>query len=190
MHQDPFWPPSESFQPILTHQFALPDFTIATMTNYFISRVTCDGRLANDVKSLNSKAFPLFKDAVRGDKCYFKSVCLPEMKKNITYTIQLSVDIKSNYTKCGCPAGSGPFGSCKHIAAMCYAVEEFRRVKCVRDHPSCTSRLQEWNKPRNASWMQPKFAVLSSRSMSMGKRSACCIHVYDPQNPVKSKLCE
>ena len=27
--------------------------------------------------------------------------------------------------KCGCPAGKGPCGSCKHIAAVCYALEEF-----------------------------------------------------------------
>jgi len=27
--------------------------------------------------------------------------------------------------KCRCPAGKGPCGSCKHIAAVCYALEEF-----------------------------------------------------------------
>ena len=49
---------------------------------------------------------------------------------------------------CACPAGAGPFGSCKHIAALCYALEEFCRLREVRPPDSCTSHLQQWNRPR------------------------------------------
>ena len=52
------------------------------------------------------------------------------------------------YAECGCPAGRGPCGSCKHIAAFAYALEEFSRFGLYRELDTCTSKLQEWNKPR------------------------------------------
>jgi predicted nucleic acid-binding Zn finger protein len=33
---------------------------------------------------------------------------------------------------CGCPAGKGPRGTCKHIAALAYAVEDFTK-KLIKD---------------------------------------------------------
>ena len=49
------------------------------------------------------------------------------------------------YSSCPCPAGKGPLGSCKHIPALCYALEEFNRLKCTRKFDTCPSRLQTWN---------------------------------------------
>ena len=39
----------------------IPTFTIASMTNYFVTRIVSDGKPANDFKSLNAHAYPLFK---------------------------------------------------------------------------------------------------------------------------------
>ena len=75
-----------------------------------------------------------------------RCICLPEMKKGM-YKMELALNnLLANIThaKCDCPAGAGPLGSCKHIAAFCYALEEFSRIRCVRDPESCTSQLQEW----------------------------------------------
>ena len=46
-------------------------------------------------------------------------------KKTFVYSMELTLDKDCNITsaKCGCPAGLGPHGSCKHIAATCYAIE-------------------------------------------------------------------
>ncbi len=53
------------------------------------------------------------------------------------------------YAECGCPAGLGPKGSCKHIASVGYALEEYSRIRSIHDHPvSSTSLLQTWNQPR------------------------------------------
>ena len=152
------WPPSQHFLPI-QNAHTLPYFTIANITNYFIVRITSDGNSANDFKSLNSKAFPLFKDGhvqsiqvrTNVDKTYYQANCLPEMKKVTIYTIRLIINASNSdisYAQCGCPAGCGPKGSCKHIAAMCYALEDFSRIKHLRDPVSCTSQLQTWNQPR------------------------------------------
>ena len=50
--------------------------------------------------------------------------------------------------KCGCAAGMGPKASCKHIAALCYALEEFSRLRQLPDFLTCTDKLQSWNQPR------------------------------------------
>ena len=47
-----------------------------------------------------------------------------------------------------CPAGKGPFASCKHLTALCFALEELVRLKQSRDFATCTERLQTWNQPR------------------------------------------
>ena len=46
-----------------------------------------------------------------------------------------------NYACCSpCSAGKGPFISCKHLAALCFALEEFVRLKRSRDFATCTDR--------------------------------------------------
>ena len=120
----------------------MPIFTVANLTNYFVTRIACDGKPANDLKNVNSRAYPLFKaghiqsifitckDTSHDIRC----TCLPEMKKDTLYKISLTLDSAADITHatCACPAGSGPFGSCKHISALCYALEEFSRVKQLR----------------------------------------------------------
>ena len=49
---------------------------------------------------------------------------------------------------CGCPAGKGPNGSCKHIGAFCYLFENFCTLGSTPDLLTCTDVLQSWNQPR------------------------------------------
>ena len=145
------------FKPI--KEVDLPTFTMAHVLKYFLLRVVCDGKSANDYKNLDFKAFPLFRDGhvqditagKAGQVILYRAKCLPEMKKTVTYGVELSQDVVSgdiSSALCGCPAGRGPNGSCKHIAALCYALEEFNRIKATVEYTACTSKLQEWNKPR------------------------------------------
>ena len=44
------------------------------------------------------------------------------------YKLNLAICTESYdiiFAECGCPAGKGPSGSCKHIGALCYAFAEF-----------------------------------------------------------------
>ena len=150
------WPPATRFLPILSMHHH-PNFTVGNITAYF-TRITLDGKSANDFKSINSKAYPLFRDGhvqiilayTTEGKTYYQAECLPEMKKNTIYNVRLVLGRQSDilHAQCGCPAGKGPNGSCKHIAAMCYALEDFSRVHEVRQTVPCTSQLQTWNQPR------------------------------------------
>ena len=143
---------------IKLQETTIPQFTIGCITNYFISRLAADGLPTNDFKDLNSHAYPLFKAghiqsifvAKEADNYMIKCICLPEMKKDILYKINFMMDSNGEIISatCGCPAGVGPTASCKHISALCYALEEFCRIKELRSPRSCTSELQKWNQPR------------------------------------------
>jgi hypothetical protein len=59
---------------------------------------------------------------------HFRASGLPEMRKDRVCKVFLTIDLKSSdilQAVCGCPAGKGPFASCKHIGALCFALEEF-----------------------------------------------------------------
>ena len=107
---------------------------------------------------INSSALNMFRcghvqDIMIGyDKhIYLQAKCLPEMRKDRIYKVVLCMDANVFDVvgaECGCPAGKGPCGSCKHIAAVCYALEEFSRLGKLPEFATCTNRLQAWNKPR------------------------------------------
>ena len=82
------------------------------------------------------------------DDCKVKAVCLPEMKKDHLYSVTITIGITSCNVKkaeCSCPAGNGPMGSCKHIAAVCFCLEDFvksRNATLDSGEQMCTSMLQ------------------------------------------------
>ena len=76
-----------------------------------------------------------------------------EMKKDCLYKVVLLLDsISGGNTvdaECGCQAGKAPHASCKHVGALCYALEEYSHIgKDDHEYLTCIDRLQEWNKPR------------------------------------------
>lgn len=137
----------------------LPEFSIANMMSYFITRRARDDESNKDYKSLNCKAFGLFrhghvqniKVANEDGKYFIQCECLPEMKKTLKYKIQMTVDSSGDiiYGNCNpCPAGKPPLASCKHLAALCFALEEYIRLGRSQEFLTCTERLQTWNQPR------------------------------------------
>ena len=113
-------------------------------------------------------------------------VCLPEMKKDILYNIKLTIDSSGEVltASCGCPAGAGPKGSCKHISALCYALEEYCRIKELRSPHSCTSQLQKWNQPRKRRLESRSVEDISFVKYEYGKTKKTAQSVmYDPRPP-------
>ena len=81
----------------------------------------------------------------------FKANCLPEMKKDKVYIMKLGLNASSFdiiYAKCGCPAGKGPQGSCKHIVALSYALADYSRLRTLPEYVTYTEIAQQWNIPR------------------------------------------
>ena len=94
--------------------------------------------------------------------------------------------------KCTCPAGQGPFGSCKHLSALCYALEDYVKLRDIAmeagEH-SCTSLLQKWNQPRKRRLDSKKVQDIDFSSLPHGKDAPTRIHYksYDPRPPSMQK---
>ena len=143
---------------------AVPEFTMGNITQYFVNRITSyDNKPSNDIKNISKHAYPLFRAGnvqkievmIDSTHHHYRCICLPEMKKGIVYNVNLRIDKATTditYASCECPAGRGPHGSCKHIAATAFALEDYSRSKpyaaASGNSESCTSRLQTWNQPR------------------------------------------
>ena len=115
--------------------------TNAQIINYFVE----NGMPANDMKALKSSVLNLFQCGHVHDirVCFEKHLaiqvnCAPEIEICLLLEIA-SLDIIG--AKCGCPAGKGPCASCKHVAALYYALKEFSQNSC-----------ESWNLSWNQSW--------------------------------------
>ena len=140
----------------------MPLLTIENVVDYMINRKESDCMRAEDWKSFKAGGYKLFKEGhvqnilVSREEAKFKVECrcLPEMKKDRIYNITVAISTETSnvdLAECSCLAGRGPHGSCKHIAATLFALENFytfyEEAK-TEDEISCTSKLQQWNQPR------------------------------------------
>ena len=179
---------------IKLEEATIPHLKKANINKYFIHRVASDGQPTNDYKDINSHAYPLFKAghiqsifvAMQSNGYVLKCHCLPEMKKDILYNIHLKMDNDGEIVgaSCGCPAGAGPNGSCKHIAAFSFALEEFCSIKALRSPQSCTSELQKWNQPRKRKLEPRSIDDIPFIKHEYGKTKKVAPSVfYDPRPP-------
>lgn len=176
-------------------------FSNANIINYFLVRTAIDGMPSSDVKAINTSALNMFRcghvqDIMIGyDKhIYIQAKCLPEMRKDRIYKVVLCMDANVFDVvgaECGCPAGKGPCGSCKHIAAVCYALEEFSRLGKLAEFATCTDRLQAWNKPRQKKLSIIPVHELNARRCEILQKqsSGKILSTFDPRQPEDRKLC-
>lgn len=189
------FPESAEWSSLTTAKDKLTDFNMQNIVSYFIERKAKDDESNKDYKNVSSKAFGLFRHghvqkielASDTDRTHIRCECLPEMKKTFTYKLKLSLSSSGDivYASCPCPAGKGPLGSCKHVAALCYALEELKRLKSSREFQTCTSRLQEWNQPRKRK-LEPQsvyFIDFSKKIYGKEERNKTK-PLTDPRHPI------
>ena len=115
---------------------ALPVFTIENVVDYLITRKENDCMRVEDWKSFKTGGYKLFKEDhvqkiminQQDSVCTITCSCLPEMKKDRIYKIKIDISVNTSDVcgaECSCPAGRGPHGNCKHIAASLFAPENF-----------------------------------------------------------------
>lgn len=207
-HEVIFPESGESWRPISELFFCTSQptflFTNAEILNYFVVRKTVDDMPACDTKSINKSSLNLYRcghvqqitgcfSADQKHVC-IKAKCIPEMRKDriyhltMTLILQPSCDIIS--CACGCPAGKGPHGSCKHIGALCYALEEFSRIGKTPEYATCTDKLQEWNKPRPKKLAMVPVTSLTSRrnELLLKKKKTSPVVSFDPRPVNQRKL--
>ena len=193
-------PATVTWQKLCESPETIPELTIDNVMKYFVYLQDSDGLERQDWKSLSSSGgFKLFQEghvqdltaAVIDNVCHVKGKCLPEMKKDRVYPIDIYVDAGRNSitgAQCTCPAGHGPKGSCKHIAAACFALEDFVRLRSRilnledNDQISCTSLLQQWNKPRKRRLDSKMVEDISFVNKKFGAEPKRCPQgLYDPR---------
>ena len=133
---------------------------LENVLDYLIYQKEEDCLRAEDCKSFKAGGFKLFKEghvqnimiSQQGTVFGVECKCLPERKKDRVYKIKVEISTNTcsiHLAECSCPAGKGPHGSCKHIAATLFALESFYDTyQQEDDNLSCTSKLQVWNQPR------------------------------------------
>ena len=138
----------------------VPQFNTSHIVAYFVTRTVSDCLPAADFKSVNKSGESLFRCGhvqsiqvctTETPHLYVRANCLPEMKKDKVYRVCMALTIDGYdlaHAECGCPAGRGPHGSCKHICALCYTLVDFCRLVRLPDFRTCTNQLQQWNQPR------------------------------------------
>ena len=112
---------------------------------------------------------------------------MPEMQKDGLYKLFLYLDLENfdiMIAECGCHADKAPYANCKHIGAMCYALEEFSRFSRIPGFLICTERLQCRNKQQKKKVDIP-VSSFSSRKCKLMKQESShrSLNVFDPCQP-------
>ena len=125
-------------------------FTNANIVSYFVMRAAVDCEPANDMKAINSRALNLFCSGhiqriktLSAEHLFIEDDSLPEMRKDCIYIYKLFLSLDLNTSdiisaECGCPAG--PCACCKHIGALCCALEEFSHLGKLPKFLTCTEK--------------------------------------------------
>ena len=89
----------------------MPEFTIENVMQYFIYKKEDDGLERQDWKNFNVGGYKLFKEGhvqkmygcLSANKVHIKATCLPEMKKDRTYSLLLTIDKATVDVSSACP---------------------------------------------------------------------------------------
>jgi len=112
------------------------------------------------------------------------------MKKDGTYSLLLTLDkvtVNVSSARRTCPAGQGPYGSCKHLAALCFALKGFVKIQGVameQGEDACTSLLQKWSQSRKKRLESKKVEDIDLSSIPYSEKGPTQVHQkpYDPRS--------
>jgi len=97
-----------------------------------------------DNKKLDACSFVLV-----GTNFFVTGIVRAAMKKRLGYNYKLKFNQRGEIenSHCECPAGKGPHGSCKHVAAVCLMLQLFKENGLLLTTLSCTDQLQVFHHP-------------------------------------------
>ena len=132
------------------------------------------------VSDLYNDKFLLYLRVCKAKDLFFiKSACHAEMKKNITYIVDISIKPNGRVfeTQCECGAGEGPLGHCKHIKTVLFACCRFVKTKELKVELSCTEKLMSFHKTK-----KHKGSPLKARNLNVaGADEVSNFQDFDPR---------
>ena len=109
-------------------------------------------------KTLDSNAENLYRErflkyirlAASNNIFYIKSECRAQMKKSVTYKLDIAVDCDGCIveSQCECAAGMGPNAHCKHVCCLLLALYNFSSSGEILTEETCTQRLQTFHRSK------------------------------------------
>ncbi|XP_064607957.1 uncharacterized protein LOC135472402 [Liolophura sinensis] len=153
----PDWPVSGFKQLMPVHKLQLPKIRRALVESYFEIRMAMDKRAMSDLKAIQKGEALL--DSQRIDACsvhitqkdvHFSGMVRAAMKKKVSYNYKLRLDGQSAEilnSHCECPAGKGPHGTCKHLAAVLLMLCKFMQHGEINIRKTCTENPQTFHQP-------------------------------------------
>ncbi|VDI07048.1 Hypothetical predicted protein [Mytilus galloprovincialis] len=124
-------------------------------------------------KTLDTKAKQLYNNrflkylrlGTENDLFFVKSECHAEMKRKITYKVDVCInkELTIMEAQCECAAGMGPTAHCKHACEVLFGMAQFSCFKELRTEETCTQRLQTFHQYEDITSIQA-FTVNQSKS--------------------------
>ena len=173
----PNWPATGFKQLQLEHRAVFPKISTDHLEAYFIHRLATDKQESGDAKAIEKGKQLIQSNRVKAcsvhmtrQDIYLTGIVSAAMKTKVTYNYKLRFhgqtgDIINSH--CECPAGKGPHGTCKHIAAVVLLMDKFVHEGELNVAKSCTETLQTFHRPQknySGSPMKAKNIPILKRS--------------------------
>ncbi|XP_048772140.2 uncharacterized protein LOC125678072 [Ostrea edulis] len=179
------WPTTGFQQLNSEHRKLLPSITREQIEAYFLHRLAGDNEAACDIKAVKNGELLYQSERVLAcsviieNDVFFTGIVSAAMKNKVTYSYKLRLEKESGdvlNSHCECPAGKGPNGTCKHLAACMIMLENFIENGEVAMQKSCTENLMMFNKPKASH----KGSPVKVEKITIGKRKSA-VHLDDPR---------
>jgi hypothetical protein len=186
---------TEDFRMLLPDETTYKDINTSTSIPTF-QMANINSWLAENGKSIStdnppslytSKFLKFIRATEKDDVTFLKSQCHAEMKKHVSYWIDISIASDGTILEgqCDCAAGMGPKAHCKHICALLYALHDFTCNGKLFLQTTCTQELQSFHKvkpflasPLKADIVIPRNSITDASGSS---RNSLPLN-YDPRN--------
>jgi len=126
-------------------------------------------KLDASAKNLHNDRFLKHIRIAEYDNMFFvKSQCRAEMKKSVSYCLDVVIDSDGCIyeTQCECAAGMGPHAHCKHVCALLYSLYVFSQLGNIVTEQTCTQKLQTFHHCKDYTGSPIKAENLPSTSSS------------------------
>ena len=123
----------------------LPTLTVDSANGY-LSPFTKD--LDDTAEALYEGRYLLYvRFATEKNKAFYVARCAAEMKKHVSYEVDVVIGERGAVLECQCECtvGKEPNAHCKHVRCLLFALTSMETSGDILTHTTCTQRLQTFH---------------------------------------------
>ena len=138
------------------------------------------GKSVDDhVKFIYKSKFLKYVRLACDDEMFFvRCECKAEMKRSISFKVDVYVDVDGCVVQCQCEcaAGMGPSAVCKHIYTVLFGLQMFSKSGEIVTEETCTQNLQTFHQAKHY-----MGSSLKSKNLSLANQNLNVI--FEPREP-------